>query len=1020
MRRWLRWVARRLRARWPGLALSLRPLGDLEPVAGQVGVWRSLGGDPRFACEGAGFPLKAGWYELSVELQGSDNHRLEPVLYFDYGQGMHESWSLYLNFVRADKSRHRGVVLLPNDVRQLRLDPAQVPCTFRADGLRLRRLGRAAAAWRMWRSVRNGVRASGGDVHALRVEAWSRLKGPSGQQRFAEWLRDRYVRRGSRETTYQRWLQLYDMSRPGPRHADGRLVSILLPTFNTPEKWLRRCLDSVLAQTWPNWELCVADDASTDPQVRRVLQEYAARDERIRMVWRECNGHISAASNSALALTSGECVALLDHDDELHPEALSTVMDAWRKNPQWRMVYTDEDKIDVDGRRYDPYFKPDWNADLLLGQNCVSHLGVYARDLLQAAGGFREGLEGSQDWDLALRCSERLSPDQIGHVPAVLYHWRAVEGSTARGVQQKSYAHEAGRRALREHLARLGEAAEVLEVDGVYGAFRVRRALPASAPRISIVIPTRDHADLLRQCLDSILQRSTYPNYEIVVVNNQSCESDALACLAEFAAHPRVRVLQHDRPFNYSMINNEAVAACDGELICLLNNDVEVITPDWLEELAGQAMRPHVGAVGAMLYYPDDTIQHAGVVTGVHGVAAHPFCGMPRGYPGQMTRAKLIQSVSAVTAACLMVRREVYLQSGGLDADLQVAFNDVDFCLRLREHGFANVWTPFAELYHHESASRGEEDTPEKKQRFAREVRFMRRRWGALLDHDPAYNPNLTLTGEPFTLAFPPRAWSVAVTSASTGDAMAASPGIGSGKGIGKCNDGLLCIGHSHLTCVAQAAIETGFSLEALNFWEMPEAIEKTDGRLRLSESVKARLRKHAGPVFSMIGGGTHTVIGTLVHPRRFDFVLPWEPELPLDPAAEILPALAVRGVLETQVAEYLSLMAELRQLCRGPMFQLEPPPPCANGQRMQADTPWDLYPGMCREIAPANTRYKLWRMHSRIIDDWCRAAGVTFVACPPSAQDADGYLRESYYGDGVHSNAAYGELVLDQMRRVA
>lgn len=1014
-------VVHRLRAHWPGVTLSLRSLGDLERMPGQADTWRSLGTDPRFACEGAGFPLKAGWYELSVELRCCDDDRLEPLLYFDYGQGMNESWSFYLNFVRADRLRHRGVVLLPGDVRQLRLDPAQVPCTFQAGNLRLRRLGRGAAAWRMWRSVRNSVCASGGDVGALRAEAWGKLTVPSGRHLFAEWLRDRYMRRGARETTYERWLQLYDRlwAEPRSQSAEKRLVSILLPTYNTPETWLRRCLDSVLAQTWTRWELCVADDASTEPQVRHVLEEYAVRDERIRIVWREHNGHISAASNSALALARGEYVALLDHDDELHPAALLTVMDALRKHPQWRMVYTDEDKIDIDGRRYDPYFKPDWNPDLLLGQNCVSHLGVYARDLLQAVGGFREGLEGSQDWDLALRCSGQLSPDQIGHVPAVLYHWRAVEGSTARGVAQKNYAHEAGRRALQEHLARLGETAAVLEIDGVYGAFRVRRALPTSPPPISIIIPTRDHADLLRQCLDSVLQRSTYPNYEIVVVDNQSREPDALACLAEFAADPRVRVLRHDRPFNYSLINNEAVTACSGELICLLNNDIEIITQDWLEELAGQALRPQVGAVGAMLYYPDDTIQHAGVVTGVHGVAAHPYCGMPRGYQGQMARAKLIQSVSAVTAACMMMRREVYLQLGGLDVGLQVAFNDVDFCLRLREHGFTNVWTPFAELYHHESASRGEEDTPEKKQRFAREVQAMRKRWGTRLDRDPAYNPNLTLTGEPFTLAFPPRDWwSPAATPLA--EPVMASSEITSDKEISEPEDGLLCIGHSHLTCVAQAAIESGFSLEALNFWELPGAIEKIDGKPRLSEWVRTRLREHAGPVFSMIGGGTHTVIGTLVHPRRFDFVLPWEPELPLDSAAEILPAMAVRDVLETQMAEYLSLMGELRSLCRGSVFQLEPPPPCANEERMKADIPWDLYPGMCREISPASTRYKLWRMHSRIVDDWCRSAGVTFVTCPPSVLDAEGFLCESYYGDGVHSNAAYGVRVLDQMRQMA
>lgn len=1016
MKRLLRSVARRLRAYWPGVALSLRPLGEIEPVTGHQDTWRSLGTDPRFVCEGPGFPLKAGWYELSIELQASGDHRLEPVLYFDYGQGMHESWSLYLNFVRAGKSRHRGVVLLPDDVRQLRLDPAQAPCMFRARGLRLRRLGRATAAWRMWRSVRGGVKASGGDVRALRADARRRLQGTSGQRRFGEWLHDRYVRRGSRETTYERWLQLYDPRRSEPRHADGPLVSILLPTYNTPEAWLRRCLDSVLAQTWSHWELCVADDASTEPQVRQVLQEYASRDERIRIVWRERNGHISAASNSALSLARGERVALLDHDDELHPAALATVMDAWRENPQWQMVYTDEDKIDDEGHRYEPYFKPDWNHDLLLGQNCVSHLGVYARDLLQAVGGFREGLEGSQDWDLALRCSECLAPGQIGHIPVVLYHWRAVEGSTARGVLQKSYAHEAGRRALREHLARCEEHAEVLDIDDMPGMFRIRRPLPDPMPRISIVIPTRDHVELLRQCVESILQHTTYTNYEIVLVDNQTSEPGALACLLEYSRHPRIRVLKHDRPFNYSAINNEAVATCESGLICLLNNDIEVITPGWLEELASHALRPQVGAVGAMLYYPNDTIQHAGVVTGVHGVAAHPYCGMPRGYPGLMARARLVQSMSAVTAACLMVRREVYADVGGLDDELQVAFNDVDFCLRLRERGYTNVWTPFAELYHHESASRGHEDTPEKKRRFASEVASVRRRWGGLLESDPAYSPNFTLIGAPFSLAFPPRKWPVAPMAPMTGDTGCRASNHSPVDAPGE----VLCIGHSHLACVAQAARDTGFHLRALNFWEMPEAVEKLEGEPRLCKSVQEQLRRYKGPVFSLIGGGAYGVLGTLVHPRRFDFVLPEESQLPLDPAAELLPALAVRRVMESLLAEYLSLMAQVRELCSGPMFHIEPPPPSADSERMREGVIWAMFPGMLHEISPAALRYKLWRMHSHIVAEWCEKADVHFVPRPSEVVDAHGFLQDDYYGDGAHANPAYGERVLAQMRSLA
>ncbi|MGH8156479.1 MAG: glycosyltransferase family 2 protein [Rhodanobacter sp.] len=749
-----------MRERLYGMVLTLQPIEQLEPVAGEAGLWLANGNDPKFACEAEGFPLKAGWYRLSIELEDAEDDRLEPMLYLDYGHGMHETWSQYLGFVRANTRRHVGVVLLPSDVRCLRFDPANVPCRFHMGGFTLRRLGRIGAAWRMLHAVAEDRHAQGFDCYGLMLDAWQKLRGPGGQHAFASWLHKLYVAHGNvKAPTYARWLKLYDQPPVSPTTSHGLLVSILLPTFNTPETWLRRCLDSVLAQSYPRWELCVSDDASTEPRVREVLDDYARRDSRIRITWRERNGHISAASNTALAMARGDCVALLDHDDELHPAALATIVEAWGRHPQWQFVYTDEDKIDADGQRHDPYFKPDWNPDLLLGQNCISHLGVYSRALVNAVGGFREGLEGSQDWDLALRCSERLEPEQIGHVPMVLYHWRAIAGSTALGVGEKGYAHEAGRRALRGHLERTGVAAEVLEIDGMLGAFRVRYPLPVLRPRVSIVVPTRDRLDLLRRCVESILERTTYPCYEIIIVDNQSVEPESLAYFAGFDDHPKVRVRKHDQPFNYSSINNDAVEECRGELICLLNNDVEVITPDWLEELVSQSIRPHVGAVGAMLYYPDGSIQHAGVVTGVHGVAAHPYSGMPRGFPGQMARARLVQGMSAVTAACLMVRREVYLEAGGLDTGLQVAFNDIDFCLRVRQLGYTNIWTPFAELYHHESASRGHEDTPEKRVRFSREVEFMNSRWGRQLEWDPAYNPNLTLSSEPFTLAFPPREW---------------------------------------------------------------------------------------------------------------------------------------------------------------------------------------------------------------------------------------------------------------------
>ena len=752
---------RNLRSRATGWRIFLQPIDQVECDVELDGRWKATGTDPQFSFVSHGFPLKAGWHLLSCELADIDGDRLQPKLYLDHGHGMHEAWTIYLTFTPFNERVSGCVVLLPKDVLALRFDPASVPCNFIARNFSIRRLSRLEASWYMIDGIRKSADVARSGTGELMLEAWRKVQSPGGRRAVAAWLVSLYQQRDVKAPTYDRWLRFYDSVTVKARVNSNLLISVLLPTYNTPSIWLRRCLDSMLAQSYPHWELCVADDASVEPQVRIVLEEYARRDKRIHITWRERNGHISAASNTALEMAHGDYVALLDHDDELHPLALATIVEALLHNPHWQFVYTDEDKIDANGHRYDPYFKPDWNPDLFCGQNCVSHLGVFARDLVNAVGGFREGLEGSQDWDLALRCSERLNQAQIGHVPRVLYHWRAIAGSTAQGVDQKSYAHDAGRRAVSDHFSRQGIAASVIEIDGVWGAFRVQYPLPDPPPLISIVIPTRDRIDLLKQCVDSILKRTTYQHYEVVIVNNQSVEQGSLDYFASFADHPKVRIRQHDHAFNYSTINNDAVLDCRGELICLLNNDIEVITPGWLEELASHAMREHVGAVGAMLYYPDDTIQHAGVIIGVHGVAAHPYSGMPRGHNGQMARAKLTQAMTAVTAACLMVRRDVYLQVGGLDSSLQVAFNDVDFCLRLAQRGYTNIWTPFAELYHHESASRGHENTPGKKARFTREVEFMKSRWGGQLEHDAAYNPNLTLSGEPFSLAFPPREWSI-------------------------------------------------------------------------------------------------------------------------------------------------------------------------------------------------------------------------------------------------------------------
>lgn len=562
---------------------------------------------------------------------------------------------------------------------------------------------------------------------------------------------------------YRAWIERYDtlgdtdiLSLKSAMATLGAtpLVSILMPVFNPDIEWLEQAVASVIQQIYPHWQLCIANDASTDPRVVAILDAYAASDSRIVVMHRNMNGHISACSNSALLLATGEWVALLDQDDLLAPDALLRVAMAIDEQPQVRLIYSDEDKIDEKGQRADPYFKSDWNQDLFYSQNMISHLGVYHTGLVREVGGFREGYEGSQDYDLALRCVERLAPRQIHHIPRVLYHWRIHAQSTANGPAAKPYAALAGERALNDHFRRTGVAAEAAATEAGY---RVRYDLP-ELPLVTLVIPTHNAVGLLRQCVESIIARTSYPYYDILVIDNRSDDPAALAYLRELAGRDNIRVERDERPFNYSAINNAAVRAARGSVVALLNNDVEVINGNWLDEMVSHAMRPGVGAVGAKLLYADDTIQHAGIVLGVHGIAGHAHRFVERASAGYCGRAALVQSFSAVTAACLVVRKALYEQVGGLNEDpLGVACNDVDFCLRLGQAGYRTVWTPYAELYHHESATRGFDTTPEQLARSARENAYMRQRWGGLLTADPFYNPNLSLDSEDISLAWPPR-----------------------------------------------------------------------------------------------------------------------------------------------------------------------------------------------------------------------------------------------------------------------
>ena len=545
------------------------------------------------------------------------------------------------------------------------------------------------------------------------------------------------------------------------------LISVLMPVYNTPVELLKKSISSVQSQLYPDWELCAVDDASSNPEVKAVLAEAAASDRRIRLRYRATNGHISAASNDALGMARGDYIALLDHDDVLSEQAFYQIVVELNRHSDTDIVYTDEDKIfsdNADAREHqhgDPHFKSDWNPDLLYSQNYVSHLGVYRTELVRQVGGFREGFEGSQDYDLLLRCITKTK--NIRHIPAVLYHWRASSASTASSSLEKSYASDRGIRALQDHFRSIGLDAVEVEHGHFPTTYHVKFPIPVPAPKVSIIIPMRDRHRLLRRCVESVQGKTTYPNYEIVIVDNQTEEPASLDYLAALVASGVARVLRYDHQFNYSALNNWAVGQVDGDVIALLNNDTEVISPNWLTEMTSHAVRPEVGAVGAKLYYPDETIQHAGVITGLGGVAGHSHKHCQRHDPGYFRRLFLTQNFSAVTGACLVVRRDNFLRVGGFDSEnLAIAFSDVDFCLKLTELGLRNVWTPYAQLYHHESVSRGPESSPEKARRFQQEIGWMKKRWGDRLLSDPYYSPRLTLDREDFGpdyRRFPPKPW---------------------------------------------------------------------------------------------------------------------------------------------------------------------------------------------------------------------------------------------------------------------
>ncbi len=530
------------------------------------------------------------------------------------------------------------------------------------------------------------------------------------------------------------------------------LISIIVPVFDTPARYLRKCILSVVNQTYKNWELCIYDDASTKSETLQELLSWKNKDPRINIRFGRKNLHISGASNQAIKMSSGEFVGLLDHDDELVRDALLEVVKKLNKDKKLDFIYSDEDKLELNNKRSDHNFKPDFNLDYLLSICYIAHFTVIRRSLGDRVGWFRRGYEGAQDHDLFIRLAEQTK--RIGHIAKVLYHWRKLPGSTAAINKSKAYCVRSSTKTLIDYVDRnkIKGTVQVMNTEGV-ATYRIKRA-PLKEELISIIVPFKDKVNYLKTCVYSILEKTAYKKFEILLVSNNSKNNETFDFLHSISSlHDNVRFFEYNVPFNFSKINNWAVNRARGEIVLFLNNDTEIIDQEWLGEMLSHIQRSRIGAVGAKLLYPNDTVQHGGVIMGIGGVAGHAHKNFPDNSAGYASRLQVVQEMSGVTGACLMTRKKIHQEIGGFnEKELAIAFNDVDYCLKIRSGGYKIIYTPFAKLYHHESISRGYEDTKEKQKRFAKEVAYIQNKWGKEINADPNYNPNLTLEAEDFSL----------------------------------------------------------------------------------------------------------------------------------------------------------------------------------------------------------------------------------------------------------------------------
>ena len=552
------------------------------------------------------------------------------------------------------------------------------------------------------------------------------------------------------EVPYGPWYQAYvpdqETLEAQKKHKfDYRpLISIAVPAYQTPVEFLKQMIESLISQTYPEWELCIANASPDNEEMQRVLADYSAKDSRVRFCNLKENLGIAENTNRAFSMAKGEFMGLLDHDDLLAPNALYEIVQALQDHPQADALYTDEDKVTTElDEHFQPHLKPDFNLDLLRSNNYICHFFVVRRSIVEKAGGYRKEFDGAQDYDFIFRCTENAR--EVLHVPEILYHWRTHKASTADNPASKMYAFEAGKRAIEANLERT-ETKGVVSHTQDLGFYRVKYPVQGK-PLVSVIIPNKDEKETLQTCMEMLNSNTSYQNFEIIIIENNSTTDEIFRYYKELSKDPRIHLLRWGKEFNYSAINNFGVAHAKGEYLLFLNNDIKSINPDWMEELLGVCQRPEVGGVGAKLIYPDNTIQHAGCVVGMGGIAGHMFVDMPADRTGYLHKASLLQDMSAVTAACLMMKKEVFEEAGGFTEELAVAFNDVDLCLKVRKNNHLIVYDPYAKLYHMESKTRGAEDSKEKVRRFQTEIEYMRCHWLDILKNgDPYYNKNLSLT----------------------------------------------------------------------------------------------------------------------------------------------------------------------------------------------------------------------------------------------------------------------------------